>query len=325
LGASVLTFRYIEQPVRYNTSLAARPRRTLALGLAVTVLCAVIAGAAFVRADAATKTAAQARFKTSTVDIRYLDCSSASHTPSPTCDLGEANSDKTIVLFGDSHAAMWNPAFDRLGREHGYRVIPVEMAGCPPAELGDFFQPTLGREYPECGPWRERALEAIAKLHPQLIVFGSSADVYASTPEHPLPTGITSAAWTNGIRETASRLNKIGVPFVMIRDTPTPGYNVPDCLSRQAGAIIGGGRACAFDRDAVQPASRSTARAVQEFENGSVIDLNDVICPTRSCQVMRNGLMLYLDDNHLTPAYAASLSGAMWDRLAGVLTSSARG
>jgi hypothetical protein len=56
-----------------------------------------------------------------------------------------------------------------------------------------------------------------------------------------------------------------------------------------------------------------------------VIDLNDVICPVRRCQVMRDGMMLYLDDNHLTPAYAATLSRAMWDRLAGVLTSTARG
>jgi hypothetical protein len=199
------------------------------------------------------------------------------------------------------------------------------MAGCPPAELGDFFQPTLGRLYPECGPWREKALEAIEKMHPQLIVVSTSANVFASTPEHELSTGISSAAWTNGIRETASRLNKLGVPFVMIRDTPTPGYNVPDCLSRQAGALIGGGRACVFDRDAVHPASRSAARAVQDFKNGSVIDLNDVICPARRCQVMRDGMMLYLDDNHLTPAYASSLAGAMWDRLAGELTATPRG
>jgi peptidoglycan/LPS O-acetylase OafA/YrhL len=320
LGASMLTYRFVEQRVRYNGYLAARPRRSIAFGLAATVLCALIAGAVFVRADAATKTPAQARFITSTTDIRYGDCSTVTGAGSTTCGFGDVTSDKTIVLFGDSHAAMWNDTFDRLGREHGYRVIPVELAGCPPADVKNFFSPPLGRMYPECAPWREKAFKAIGDLHPDLVVFSTDANVFVGTPDHESETGLTSEDWTKGIGRTASRFAEMGVPFAMVADVPAPGFNVPDCLSRQEGALIGGG-SCDFDRDVVYPPSRSAVRAVKGSKNGAVIDLTDEICPAKSCRVMRDGMVLYIDGDHLTPDFAASLSGAMWDQVDHVLAS----
>jgi peptidoglycan/LPS O-acetylase OafA/YrhL len=325
LGASVLTFRYIEQPVRYNRSLAARPRRSLALGLAVTVSCALVAGAAFVRADAATKTRAQAVI-TAAADheVKFPHCSAISTGAGTTCALGAPDSKQTIVLFGDSHAAMWNPTFDRLGREHGYRVIPMAMGSCPPAEVVFFFTEAGGPDE-QCTQWREQAFKAIQDIHPELVVFSSIASLYAGTPDHPLPTGLMTADWTRGIERTASRFDKMGVRFAMIADTPVPGFNATNCLSRQAGAIIGGGRPCVFDRDAVNPAAKGAVRVVRGFKNGSVIDLTDVICPTRMCHVMQDGMVLYVDGDHLASVYATSLAGPMWDRLDTVLASTAHG
>jgi hypothetical protein len=324
LGASVLTFRYVEQPVRYNGSLAARPRRSIALGLAVTVLCAVIAGAAFVRADAATKAPSQALFRAAADhEVKFPHCSAVDSVAGTTCALGTANARNSIVLFGDSHAAMWNPTFDGLGREHGYRVIPVEMAGCPPAELGDFFT-EAGDMDEECTLWREKAFRAIQDTHPQLVVFSSVATSYVGTSDHPLPTGLTTEDWTRGIERTASRFDKMGVRFAMIADTPVPGFNVPNCLSRQQGAVIGGGRACVFDRDVVSPAARAAVRVVQGFKHGSVIDLTVVICPMRMCHVIRDGMVLYVDNDHLASVYATSLSDAMWDRLDEILAPATR-
>jgi SGNH domain (fused to AT3 domains) len=236
------------------------------------------------------------------------------------CALGDVTSDKTIVLFGDSHAAMWNDTFDRIGREHGYRVIPLEMGSCPPADLASFYDPPIGRVYDECTQWREKAFKAIGDLHPDLVVFSTDATLYAGTPDHESETGLTSEDWTKGIGRTASRFAEMGVPFAMVADVPAPGFNVPDCLSRQEGALIGGG-SCDFDRDVVYPPSRSAVRAVKGSKNGAVIDLTDEICPAKSCRVMRDGMVLYIDGDHLTPDFAASLSGAMWDQVDHVLAS----
>ncbi len=321
LGASVLTYRFVEQRVRYNGYLAARPRRTIAFGLAVTVVCALIGGAAFARADAATKSPAQALFRAAADDkLRPVDCSSVIADPDTTCALGAKASKKTIVLFGDSHAAMWNETFDRIGREHGYRIIPLQLGNCPAADLRSFYNPPVGRVYGECSRWRDRTLRLIGDIDPELVVFAGDADYYAGTPDHESETGLTSEDWTTGIKRTASRLDQMGVPFAMIADAPSPGFNVSNCLSRREGALIGGSL-CVFDRDVVHPASRSAVRAVEKFKDGAAIDLTDQICPAKSCQTMRGGMVLYIDDNHLTSTFAKSLTPAMWDRLEDVLAS----
>jgi peptidoglycan/LPS O-acetylase OafA/YrhL len=321
LGASMMTYRYVENRVRYNGYLASRPRKSIVIGLAVTGVCALIAGGAYMRAEATTKTAAQAKFTAATNEtINFVDCSVVATAPRTKCGLGAADAKKTIVLFGDSHAAMWNATFDRIGREHGYRVLPLEMGSCPPADLRSFYDPPIGRIYKECTSWREKSFKVISELHPDLVVFSSDANMYAGTPDHEAETGLTTTDWTKGIQQTASRINRFGVPFAMIADVPNPGFNVPDCLSRQQSAVIGGG-SCDFDRDVVHPASRAAARAVERLRTGSVIDLNDQICPAKTCKPMRDGTVLYVDDNHLTSAFATTLSRPMWARLDDLLTS----
>ena len=38
-------------------------------------------------------------------------------------------------MLGDSHAGQWLPAFDRLGRDLGYRVVPLIKFGCVPYDV----------------------------------------------------------------------------------------------------------------------------------------------------------------------------------------------
>jgi hypothetical protein len=321
LGASMLSFRFVEQRVRYNRYLAARPRRSIAFGLAATGLCALIAFGVFARADAATKSPAQAVVRAASNNIlRIEDCSAVATDPTTKCALGATSSNRTIVLFGDSHAAMWNVTFDRIGREHGYRVLPLELGNCPPADLRPFYDPPVGRVYGECAQWRERMFKLIGQIRPELVVFVGDAGYYSAMPGQVTETGLSGDDWTRGVEGTASRFEKMGVPFAMIADAPDPGFNVSYCLSRQIGAVIGGGP-CVFDRDAIDPASRAADRAVERFKQGAVIDLTDEICPTKRCQAMRDGMVLYFDGTHLSSAFAKSLTPAMWSRLSDVLAS----
>jgi peptidoglycan/LPS O-acetylase OafA/YrhL len=324
LGASMLTFRYVEQRVRHNGYLAMRPRKSIAFGAAASVLCVLIAVGFSARAEAATKTTAQARINAVINDNRLsLDCTADVLSPGSRCGIGDVNSEKTIALFGDSHAWMFNEAFDRIGRVHGYRVVPLELRGCPPADVKTFFS-TIGRVYNECTQWRAQAFTAIEKLHPDLVVFSSSAEFYTGLPGHESSTGLAPDDWTQGIERTASRLDKMGLQFAMIADVPEPGFHVPNCLSRRLGAVIVTS-SCSFDRNLIAPAGRTAAREVDAFKDGTVIDLTKEICPTRRCKPTQNGMVKYMDGNHLANPYVTSLAGPIWDRLDAVLVSAARG
>ena len=48
---------------------------------------------------------------------------------------GDADSSDTIVLTGDSHAAQWLPALERLARERGWRLVAVTKSACPAVRM----------------------------------------------------------------------------------------------------------------------------------------------------------------------------------------------
>jgi hypothetical protein len=41
----------------------------------------------------------------------------------------------------------------------------------------------------------------------------------------------TNEAWREGTRETLETLDSAGLNTILIRDTPSPGFDVPDCLT----------------------------------------------------------------------------------------------
>ena len=75
----------------------------------------------------------------------------------PPCLFGDTTSTRSIILFGDSHAAMWFPSVDAYANAHGYRLYVWTKATCPPVDIS-FFSPVLGRTFTECTEWRNNAL-----------------------------------------------------------------------------------------------------------------------------------------------------------------------
>lgn len=47
-------------------------------------------------------------------------------------DGGDVESPRRIVVWGDSHAAAWAPAWSVFGREHGVHTVLIAVSSCPP-------------------------------------------------------------------------------------------------------------------------------------------------------------------------------------------------
>ena len=56
-------------------------------------------------------------------------------TNSNKCLYGNPNGEKTLILFGDSHAMQYFPTVDELAEIHDWRLIVLTKAECPPEEL----------------------------------------------------------------------------------------------------------------------------------------------------------------------------------------------
>ena len=84
-------------------------------------------------------------------------------TRSTICSLGDTSSQKTLVVFGDSHGQMWVPAITSFASRNGYDVRPILKYSCNPWRWAGPEQ--VG----ECATWYKWAVAQVRVLHPALL------------------------------------------------------------------------------------------------------------------------------------------------------------
>ena len=89
------------------------------------------------------------------------------------CASGDTASPTTVALVGDSHAAMWSPAFKQVAEQRHWRLETLGKVTCPLQDL-PITSPYLGREYTECEQWRGEIMARLQAEHPRLIVLSMS-------------------------------------------------------------------------------------------------------------------------------------------------------
>jgi hypothetical protein len=176
----------------------------------------------------------------------------------------------------------------------------------------------LTRYYRECARYREAMLRRIVAMRPDAVVL-SSWDHYLPSDDRADRWQVTPAIWQQGLRRTYARLAAAGIRTIVIRDVPRTGFDVPACLSRRA-ARLPFTRACTYDR--ASSVSRPAIAAQTTAARGlpvHLIDMNDQLCDTRRCGVIRNGAIVFTDDNHLTASFSRTLAPVLGQRIVAVL------
>ena len=319
LGVAAAAHALVENPVRFAPFLVARPRLSLA-GAAALTLCGVTAAHGWrLLARRAAAEPAQLRYAQARADlprVYAVGCHLVySQVREPPCAFGDVASDTTVVLFGDSHAAQWFPALQRVAGERHWRLVSLTKSGCPAANV-PMYDPRLKRRYWECDEWRALALRRIESSRPALVVVSEASHYVAHGPEIP-PDQVSDARWTAGLHETLAALTAARVPVTVISDTPAPGYDVDVCLSRLHWLHGSGVSGCAFPlRTAVDSqVAADVVRADSGLAGVRVVSLSDAICGGGVCSPEKHGMVVYRDGDHLTASYAATLAPALASRL----------
>jgi peptidoglycan/LPS O-acetylase OafA/YrhL len=320
LGLAWLTHRFIEQPSRAGGTLSRIPRHWLApAALGVSVAAAALSYAAMRVATTQVSRTPQKFFAAARADRMRHDCwATTVDAPRGACEFGDRSSSTTLVLLGDSHAEHWLGALDRLGKERGWKIVAMVKGGCPVPEMPELMQPRLKRWYHECTRYREAAVQRIIAMRPTAAIL-SSWDHYMPLDGAKSDWQVTPDVWRRGLRRTYARLQEAGVRTIAIRGTPRTWFDVPGCLSRRA-ARLPFAEACEYTR--ATSLSRVAVQAQDEAARGlgvRFIDMNDQICPNRRCGVVRNGVIVFTDDNHLTASFSRSVAPVLGARLAAVL------
>ncbi len=227
------------------------------------------------------------------------------------CATGDTASPTTVALIGDSHAAMWNPAFERVAEQRHWRLETLAKVTCPLQQL-HIVSPYLGREYTECERWRDQIMSRMQAEHPRLIVLDMSRRYGADF-------GFTSydPAWIDTLAATVKLLRGFGSDVLVLGPAPDPHSSVPTCLS----AHLDDASACAPMRSvAIDNGGVAAEQAATTGAGGRYADLTDLFCAPERCPMIVGNTLVFRDDNHVTTEYAqlvAPLFGALADRALG--------
>jgi peptidoglycan/LPS O-acetylase OafA/YrhL len=215
------------------------------------------------------------------------------------CANGDIASPTTVALVGDSHAAMWDPAFQQVAEQRHWRLETLAKVTCPLQEL-HIDSPYLGREYTECEQWRGQIMARLAAEHPRLIVLSMSRRYGADF-------GFESydPAWIDTLTRTVAALRGTGARVLVLGPAADPQGSVPTCLS----AHLDDALACAPQRPAaVNGDGVAAEQAAVAAGGGRYADLTDLFCSPERCPVIVGNTLVFRDDNHVTTEYAQLLA-----------------
>jgi peptidoglycan/LPS O-acetylase OafA/YrhL len=218
----------------------------------------------------------------------------------PTCVYGVKDGRFTVALVGDSHAAHWFPALERVAKHEGWRLVTFVKVSCPFIDMR-VRNLALKREYRECAAFNDAMLARLATLKPDLTLVAMSR--IATRPVS--ASDDTVAAKGAAVARMISRLPG---RTMLIVDTPYAGQDVPGCLSAHQRDVD----ACAIPHKVAFTDRLGRVEAAAAKASGAgVIDLTSRICVEDPCPVVVSGMIIFRDSGHLTATYSRSLAPAL--------------
>ena len=343
-----LSLRLVENPVRQSPRLAtARP--ALLLGGSLTGIAA-LAGVAVIASFSLVDTTDVASIEeapgaVALTDPQYadIDWSTVEHVdairPSPlnpdtpsiydtracmpepleeryeVCEFGDPDSDHTVVLVGDSKAAQWFSAVEKIAEDNAWRMVFIGKDQC---EFANVIRAYVGSQpSPSCDRWSQWALEKVLEEKPDVVLTTSRFST-ALRPDQSVGEQETQDAMVEGLVSHWRKIIDTGAVLVPLLDTPgPPGGGVPACVQENQNHLT----ACRYPLEGRaektgQPAALAAAKDVPQAR---VVDMTDVLCPGGVyCPAVIGNVLVYRTGSHLTDSYAVSATDILAARLSGV-------
>jgi peptidoglycan/LPS O-acetylase OafA/YrhL len=284
--AADLTHRFIEKPIARKTL---SDSRILRYSISGTALCMVLAlsilasGSNTINLSNGRSVSIAAVMEKPKV---YLDDCHVNNGEvlSGDCTYGDKTSTKTIVLYGDSHAAQWFPALEKIAQSNGFKLISLTKSACPAPEVKKVEVGAYKNA--DCFAWRANSLKRIAELNPEAVLLSGFQHF-----EFPSNFSSREQWWSQGQKIAYKHLRGTAKKLIYISDTPHPQRDIPNCLAS------GGGDKC-------DTSEKSNPAVAGSFTR---LDPTPWLC-NQICPAVVNGVVAYRDASHISVAMSQSLA-----------------
>lgn len=320
---AVLTYAYIENPIRQRKS-ALLATRTRALAGGVTISATVVVAALAVGLAARDEARAPESAKLAAADAEHrfhelclVGYPFESLPPASECTAGSAPTGPGIILWGDSHSDHLMPLLMQLSDMTP--VLERAMSNCPPV-LG--VTPTFGsKQAVGCDEFNKQVLRevlATAAQRPVVVVLAARWPRYllrepVTKDERGVRIAIDrtvgdSASAVARMRETLGgtldRLRAANVNVLLAAPAPELIYPARECIYRKPA------NECAVARALVEDYRREAMAVLSEAAQRDGVELWDAapqLCDERQCFAEKDGVILFRDEDHYSVAAAESL------------------
>lgn len=315
-----LTWKFIENPIRFSGRIGANNKLALTLGLAFSLIGAA-AGAALVWA-ANSGSNSDAKLHSSAIDSgptgalslpggkvpegSVLDtvewmlplaanatqdvpdayaqgCQVPFDVATPrACRIGDPNAPTSVAVVGDSKIVQWLPALELIAKQHHLRLTVYGKSACG---FNSRRQELRGRPYDTCYQWNR-------EVH--ALLTGQDKHDYLITSQGG-GRGVVDPEEVQGLLEWWQPLVAQGTKIIAIANNPNPGTNVYECVALNPDKLS----ECAFTRKP-PPATASLRAATEQLRDTNFVDLNDAICSSTTCPAVIGNALVYRQGSHLT-------------------------
>jgi peptidoglycan/LPS O-acetylase OafA/YrhL len=327
---ATLSYRLVEQPFRKSTT---RTVRLLAGYAAAVVLFGTVALVGYRERGWPSRTPQLSKLEVLVREASRNPClvllPSTAPRLTPPCVIDGPG--PKLAVLGDSHAAVLGNTLRELALRHKYGFELLTKAGCPPLSTVTrrmAISPTFERT---CDAFNRAVLQRVIEDHETTVVVlagywsspwsdGKKHDYYSNSAQ--MGKEVSEAgSYRNlhaGLVTTIKLLRSSGKRVFVATDVPTfdpdPMTIVRNSAMRSRGELASllspqvlSIEDSVDEASLIKPADIITDTEVRQAasEGGAqIINLAQNLCPGSRCRFWDNGVLLYSDSDHLTPAGA---------------------
>lgn len=214
---------------------------------------------------------------------------------------GDTTATRTLAIAGGSHADMWLPALDVLGKKHHFKVTTYVKVGCALVKTHVFKW--YGKDRPDCNRWAAKVMTRLAQDKPDVIFTNSTRPTEA---EDKRPGDYVPHDYVEVFDEFEERGQKV----IAMRDTPWThlenSWNPPECLANGRKSQV-----CGVKQSVALAPADPARTIVAQFPNVTFLDYTKAVCKDGYCPAVVGNILVYRDTHHLTATFARSLVPAL--------------
>jgi peptidoglycan/LPS O-acetylase OafA/YrhL len=199
--------------------------------------------------------------------------------PIKPCTYGNLSSKTEIILAGDSHAAQWFPALEKIAIERKWKLVNLTKSSCP---AGILETTRNGKFDSSCAIWQIKLITKINADKPALVVLSDYTEY-----KYPLRQGVGSyeSQWSAGLTKFLSQIHS---PVLFLGDTPKPSSLFKSFTL-------------------VRSSTTQATRALAQRLGATYVDTSEWLC-VKKCSGTFLGANTYSDLSHISVTTAINLS-----------------